>query len=478
MTKEQTPNPFSETDDPRRNLASVSVLLEHPRVKDMLRGSNRPLVINALRQALDQYRKKLIPGDSAPDAGAIVAAAASFLRVVEGERLRPVVNATGIILHTGLGRAVLPQSAVDALAGLNRCCNLQIDMETGLRGKRNFVSERLLCELTGAEAAMVVNNNASATLLILTALCQGREVVVSRGQVIEIGGSFRLHECIRQSGAILVEIGTTNKTHLRDYEGAITGQTGALMHIHPSNYRVMGFTQEVSIAELATLKKGHDLLIIDDLGGGALVDLAPYGLPHEPTVSESIAAGADLACFSGDKLIGGPQAGIIVGRGDLIRKMKKHPLTRMLRVGKMTDLVLERTLRLFLEPDVLLEANPTLRMITMGAEQIRRRAIRLQATLQHECAPADIRLLEGESATGGGSLPVTPLKTFLLAIRVPGISAEGINVQLRRNEPPVIARIERDEVLLDLRTVFEDEEPRILEALILIVRSSRQSVHS
>ena len=431
----------------------------------MLKWSNRPLVLDAIREALDWFRHQLQPGDPPINPDTVAEKVDSVLLRLEGERLRPVINATGIILHTGMGRAVLARRAVDALAGLHGCCNLQIDMATGLRGKRSFVSEQLLCRLTAAEAAMIVNNNAAATLLILSVLCRDREVIVSRGQIIEIGGSFRLHECIHQSGAILVEVGTTNKTHLRDYQNAISEKTGAILRIHPSNYRVMGFTQEVPVAELVSLKQQRELLIIDDLGCGALVDLSPFGLPHEPTVPESIAAGADLVCFSGDKLIGGPQAGIIVGRKDLIAILKKHPLTRMLRIGKMTDMALEHTLRLFLEPETLFQNNPTLRMITMSTDGIRRRAARLQNALVGDSPLLKVRVIEGESATGGGSLPVTPLPTHLLAVRCANLSADALNARLRLNDPPIIARIEQDEVLLDLRTVLEEEEELILAAL-------------
>ncbi len=411
-------------------------------------------------------------GDAPPETDAIARKAGQMLLRSEGERLRPVINATGIILHTGLGRAVLPQRAVDALAGLNRCCNLQIDMETGLRGKRNFVSERLICRLTTAEAAVIVNNNAAATLLILTALCKGREVIVSRGQLIEIGGSFRLHECIHQSGAQLVEVGTTNKTHLRDYENAIREKTGAIMHINPSNYRVMGFTEEVPVSELVKLKSNRDLLVIDDLGCGALVDLSTYGLPHEPSVPESIADGADVVCFSGDKLVGGPQAGIICGRAALIRTIRNHPLTRMLRVGKMTDLALEQTLRMFLDPETLVQNNPTLRMIAMPVETVRQRAQRLLEAIKLSSPALTVRLIEGESATGGGSLPVSPLQTHLLAVRSMRLSADALCARLRRNEPPIIARIGQDEVLFDPRTVFEDEEIEIPAALAKIEQQS------
>ena len=396
----------------------------------------------------------------------IVEQAATLLRQREIDRLRHVVNATGIVLHTGLGRAVLPDRAAAAVAALNRCCNLQIDLETGRRGKRNAMAEALLCTLTGAEAAMVVNNNAAATFLILAALCNGREVIVSRGQLIEIGGSYRLPDCIHQSGARLVEVGTTNKTHLRDYQAALTAETGAILRVNPSNYRIVGFAEQVDLPDLVALGEGREFLVIDDLGCGALVDLSAYGLPREPTVQESIGAGADLACFSGDKLIGGPQAGIIVGRADCVARIRRHPLTRMLRVDKATDWALEETLRLFLEPETLLETHPTLRMIALPAEAIRARGDRLKRRLRRRNVNLDMRVIPGESATGGGSFPAVGLPTWIVAVRRNGLSADELLRRLRQHEPPVIARVERDDVMLDLRTVFErDEESIIMDAL-------------
>ena len=451
--------------DPRRNLPSVSVLLEQPRVQALIVEHTRPLVLGAIDQALGDFRRTLKPGDAAPDIDATVDRVEEALLHSVLDRIRPVVNATGIILHTGLGRAVLPKAAAAALAKIDRCHNLQMDLETGLRGKRNYMSEQLVCKLTGAEAAMVVNNNAGATLLILAALCKDKEVVVSRGQLIEIGGSYRLPDCIHQSGAVMVEVGTTNKTHLRDYEQAITENTGALLRVNPSNYRVIGFAQDVPVAELVTLKKDRDLLVIDDLGCGALIDTAQFGLPHEPTAPDSVAAGADLVCFSGDKMIGGPQAGIIVGRGDLIARIRKHPLTRMLRVGKMTDVALETTLRLFLEPETLRETNPTIGMIAAAPAQLKRRAIRLKNQIVRQCPSVDAQVRQGESATGGGSLPATPLPTHVVAVTVPGMSAETLAMGLRKNEPPVIARIVEDEVLLDVRTMLDGDDRAVVDAL-------------
>jgi L-seryl-tRNA(Ser) seleniumtransferase len=335
--------------DPRSQLPAVAALLDDARVARMAERYSRPIVLDAIRRALEECRAAVVSGGAVADVDATVALVGTILADDALQRPRRVINGTGIVLHTGLGRAVLPQCAVDALGELNGCCNLQIDLDSGQRGKRNYATERLLCKLTGAEAAVVVNNNAAATFLILSALCKGQEVVVSRGQLIEIGGSFRLPDCIHESGATLVEVGTTNKTHLRDYEQALSPNTAALLRVNPSNYRITGFVKDVPIADLVSLKKKQPVLVIDDLGCGALVELGPFGLPHEPTVPDSVAAGADLVCFSGDKLIGGPQSGIIVGKRELIARIKKHPLNRMLRVCKMTDVALERTLRLFLQ---------------------------------------------------------------------------------------------------------------------------------
>jgi len=405
-------------------------------------------------------------GDSALGLDLLAERIQAYLLLADHERLRPVINATGIVLHTGLGRAVLPGTAAHALSCLDRCCNLQIDLDTGQRGKRNFMTERLLCRLTGAEAALVVNNNAAATLLILSSLCKGMDVVISRGQLIEIGGSYRLPDCIQQSGALMVEVGTTNKTHLRDYERVISENTAALLRVNPSNYRIVGFSHQVSTRELATLKEKYPVLIIDDLGCGAMVDLSQYGLPKEPTAMDSLAEGADLVCFSGDKLLGGPQAGIIVGRSDLIGRMRKHPLTRMLRVGKLTDMALEQTLRLFLEPERLVERHPTLKMLTLSAKEVKRRASRLKRRLDKENVALEIRVLYEQSAVGGGAMPDSPLPTFVLAIHSRTSSPDELARRLRYADPPVITRIKDNEVFLDLRTVLEDEEDALGQVLL------------
>ena len=461
--------------DPRRRLASVSALLEEPEAQSMIEERSRSVALKALQAALQWFRERMTADSAPPDHAAIMDKAREWLARREQARLRHVVNATGILLHTGLGRAVLPQPAVDALSQLNRCCNLQIDLESGWRGKRDAMVESLLIELTGAEAAMVVNNNAAATFLILAALCGGKEVIVSCGQLIEIGGSFRLPDCVHQSGAILVEVGTTNKTHLRDYEQALNDNTAAVLRVNPSNYRVVGFTKEVPIVELVSLKQKRPVLVIDDLGCGALVDMRRYGLPDEPTVPASIAAGADLACFSGDKLIGGPQAGIIVGKKEWIDRIRKHPLTRMLRVDKMADMALEHTLRLFLNPDTLPETNPTFRMLTASMDSLQKKAERLKQALDGVTLPLDISVVEGESAVGGGSLPATPISTYLLALRSTVLSAERISYLLRRNEPPIIARIRGDAVLLDMRTLLDGEEEIVLRGIGGIAAAAKRT---
>ncbi|MBI4865136.1 MAG: L-seryl-tRNA(Sec) selenium transferase, partial [Candidatus Riflebacteria bacterium] len=451
--------------EPWQSLPSVSDLLDEPRVQELTGRQSRAEVLEAIDLALAGFRCALRPGDSAPDTEQVLRGVTDALERRLLERLRPVINATGIILHTGLGRAVLPRRAAEGLALMDRPCNMQMDLETGLRGKRSHRTEALLTRLTGAEAALVVNNNAAATLLVLSALCRGKEVLVSRGQLIEIGGSFRLLNCVHQSGAILVEVGSTNKTHLADYESAFTENTGAILRVNPSNYKMIGFTKQVTTAELVRLKKKRDVLVIDDLGCGVLVDLEKVGLPHEPMVQESLAAGADVACFSGDKLIGGPQAGIIVGRAELIGRLKKHPLTRMLRIGKLTDMALERTLELFLRPETLLEDHPTLRMAATPARAVRQRASRLKRRLGAVGGPVEVRVVSTESAMGGGALPGVPIPSWALAVRSSSLSADRLAAQLRLNSPPIIGRIREDEVILDLRTVLPGEEMQVLEAL-------------
>lgn len=453
-----------DSEDARSRIPAVSALLEDASIRTLVDAYSRPVVMDVVRDVLARLRA----GGSAGEASAPVDQVRVKILGNHHQRVRRVINASGILLHTGLGRAVLPREAVEALGTLSGCCNLQVDLSTGLRGKRDFTCEKLLTILTGAEAAMVVNNNAAATLLILAAFCRGKEAIVSRGQLIEIGGSFRLPDVVRESGAILVEVGTTNKTHYRDYDGAVTPNTAVVMRVNPSNYRIVGFAKEVPIRELVALKKKHPVLVVDDLGCGALVDLSAYGLPHEPTVQESVEAGADLVCFSGDKLIGGPQAGIIVGKADLIQRIKKHPLTRVLRVGKLTTVALEQSLRLFLDPDALAAKHPTLRMLTVDRREVARRAAAMADRLKSQACRLDVRVVETESEVGGGSLPGQAIPTCALAVRLTGLSPEEIMRRLRLNEPPIIGRIRNDEVLLDIRTLLDGEDDEVCEALLRI----------
>ncbi len=454
--------------DARRRIASVSRILEESAVNDMIAEYTRDVVTDTVRDVLEAVRKSAASTEHVPDIGEIVERVASSLSAGDFERIRPIVNATGIILHTGLGRAVLPSRAAEALGRLDRCCNLQIDLESGKRGKRSYVTERLLARLTGAEAALVVNNNAAATLLVLSSLCKGREVIVSRGQLIEIGGSYRLPDCITQSGAVMVEVGTTNKTHLYDYERAVTDNTGMILRVNPSNYRIVGFSEQVSISDLVSLKRTRQVIVADDLGCGALVDLSRYGLPKEPTVRESIAAGADLAFFSGDKLIGGPQAGIIVGRKSLVDIIRKHPLTRMLRICKLTDTALEQTLRLFLDPERLAERHPTLRMLTQPADTLRTRAKAMKTAIDAAKPALSVRVAACDSETGGGSMPGTNIPSYGIAIRSVRINAGELSRLLRHNEPPIVARVAGDEVLIDMRTLLDGDDGIVRDAIITI----------
>jgi L-seryl-tRNA(Ser) seleniumtransferase len=458
-------NSIPQNQDPRAHLPSVSEIISDPGIMELIRIHSKPLVMEAVNDSLNELRKKLKPGDKPVKTKEIIDNIISRLDSIESDRIRPVINATGIILHTGLGRAVLPENAAKALGRMNRTCNVQIDLETGLRGKRNFMPEKLLCMITGAEAAAIVNNNAAATFLILSALCKGKEVIISRGQLIEIGGSYRLPDCIRESGAIMREVGTTNKTHLRDYEAAMNENTGAILRCNPSNFRIIGFTADVPISDLVGLKKKQPVLVIDDLGCGALLNLESFGLPKEPTIQESLASGADVVCCSGDKLIGGPQAGIILGKKELIQKIKKHPLMRMFRICKLTAVALEQTLRLFLDPGTLMEKNPTLRMIGIPLQELRKKAQKMKKSIEGKGWDSHIQIKEEESATGGGSLPHAPLKTFVLALSLPELSPDRLCHLLRQNDPPIIARIKDDQVLLDMRTIMKGEDTEIIQAL-------------
>ncbi|MGI9953383.1 L-seryl-tRNA(Sec) selenium transferase [Moorellaceae bacterium AZ2] len=423
---------------------------------------------NCVRRVLEDWRERILrEGVQPPGPEELAAQAAALFYRREQPSLRRVINATGVVLHTNLGRALLSLEAVEAVATCAaHYTNLEMDLPTGERGSRYSHVVDLLQEITGAEAALVVNNNAAAVFLCLAALAAGRETIISRGQLVEIGGSFRVPEVMAQSGTRLVEVGTTNKTYLSDYERAITSDTALLLKVHPSNYRVLGFTREVTTAELVSLGRKYGIPVMEDLGSGCFLDLGNYGLGHEPTVQEEVAAGVDLLTFSGDKLLGGPQAGIIVGRSDLVRAVARHPLNRAMRIDKMTLAALEATLRAYRDPERARREIPTLRLLTLPQEELARRAARLGELLVEKIGEkAEVQVKQVSSQVGGGALPLAELPSWGVAVRPLQGSAGRVAENLRQGEPPVLTRVQDESLLLDLRTVLPGEEAEIVRAL-------------
>jgi L-seryl-tRNA(Ser) seleniumtransferase len=457
-----------------RRIPSIDRLLLCPDGAALLQRFPREWVADALRAAVEARRAALRAGEGnghdGADAASLWRDAAERLAVMARPSLRPAINATGVVLHTGLGRAVLAEAAIRAVTAVARQHSLlEIDPESGERGSRQEHVRGLLCRLTGAEEALVVNNNAAAVLLAIATLAAGREVVISRGQLVEIGGSFRIPDVIRQSGARLVEVGATNKTRAADYRAAFSGETAMLLRVHPSNFRMVGFTEEVPLDALVALAREHGFPLMDDLGSGALIDMTRYGLTAEPTVQESVAAGADVVTFSGDKLLGGPQCGLIVGRQACLAPMARHPLMRAVRCDKMTLAALEATLRLYLDEPTALQEIPTLRALVASPELLRARAERLSAAARE--AGAEVALEEGISQVGGGSLPGEELPVTLVCLRPAGFSAEAAARALRLGDPPIFCRIRRDALVFDLRTVTDAE----LEAVIAAIQQLREN---
>jgi L-seryl-tRNA(Ser) seleniumtransferase len=451
-----------------RRIPAVDQLLKRPDAATRVAELGREPLVAALRGVLQELRGTLRAGGAAglmPDPETLLDRAADRVRADLRPRLGRAVNAMGVILHTGLGRAVLSPAALRAIAAEQRGYSLlEVDRDSGERSQREVHVSDLLRRVTGAEATTVVNNNAGATLLVLAALASGREVIVSRGQLIEIGGSFRLPDVMRASGVRLVEVGTTNKTHLHDYERAITPETALLMRAHSSNYRVVGFTASVEIADLVALGRKRGIPVVDDIGSGALVDLAPYGITDEPRVQESVKAGADVILFSGDKLLGGPQAGILAGKAETVARIRRHPLFRALRVDKLTLTALEATLRLFLDPDRLWREHPTLRMIARPKAELDAEARRIAGRLAG-CGGIEVEVVEDASEVGGGSVPTLRLPTSVVAVRPRACSPDALAARLRANDPPVFARISRDRVLIDPRTLQDGEADEVVAAL-------------
>ncbi len=458
-----------EQRDRLRGLPSVDQLVRDVEGRSELRLIPRARLTACVREVLESERRRaLADGGARPDAAALAERVVGAL--AQGPfSLRPLINATGVVLHTALGRAVLSPLALERLARVGAgYSNLEIDLADKKRGSRYSHVVGSLSRLTGAEDALVVNNNAAAVLLALESLARGREVIVSRGEMIEIGGEFRIPDIMSRSGAILREVGTTNRTHLHDYAVAIGPDTGLILKVHPSNYRVVGFASDVSSRELADLGRARGIPVIEDLGSGSLMDLRPFGLPYEPTVSEIVAAGIDVVSFSGDKLLGGPQAGIVVGKGELLARLKKNPLNRALRIDKLTLAALEGTLYAH-EAGTARETVPTLRMLTEPLQSIRQRAeavLRLLTAAQVERLGAAIQ--EDRSQVGGGALPAAELPTVALAIGTPALHAQILDEKLRSADPPVIARITDDRLLLDCRTVQPGEVEPVARALLAL----------
>lgn len=448
-----------------RSLPSVDKLLSDDRIKQIRDKYPHELIVDLIRQRLEQERASIAKGKDSAPVDEIVESILARAQALASIGPSPVINATGVILHTNLGRAPLSKEAIAAIERASQgYCNLEFDLDSGTRGSRDVHIEKLLCQITGAEAALVVNNNASAVLLGLTALAKRKEVIVSRGQSVEIGGGFRIPEVMKQSGAKLVEVGTTNCTYIHDFEQAITTHTAALLRVHSSNFKVVGFTQEVAIEELVTLGEKHNLPVFDDLGSGCLLDTTQFGLAPEPMVQKSVALGVSLAFFSGDKLLGGPQCGIIVGKKQLVAKLKKHPLSRAVRIDKIRLAGLVATLIPYLKGDAL-RAIPVWRMISAPLNEMENRA-RLWAQEFGDLA----RVIDGESMIGGGSLPGATLPTKLVAIGKPSRAKEQsigqiLAQRLRTQEPPVVGRISENVLLLDPRSVPPEDDQAVIKAL-------------
>ncbi len=458
-----------------RMIPPVDKLLEQADIAALMRSYSRGLVVKAVQKKLAALRGTIVMADDAQ-----LQVLKSSIGIVRGEEieqeiisfseplLKRVINATGVILHTNLGRSILPDEAIEHMRAVARCySNLEYDLHSGGRGSRYEHVQDLLCELTGAESAFVVNNNAAAVLLALNTLSCGREAIVSRGEIIEIGGSFRIPDIMSRSGACMVEVGTTNKTHMSDYENAITDKSAVMVKVHTSNYRILGFTSQVDVPSLIEMAERHTLHVIADLGSGSLIDLSRYGFEHEPTVQEVVQSGADVVTFSGDKLLGGPQAGMVVGKKEVVEQLIKNPLNRALRIDKLTLAALESTLRLYLDRESVIRRVPTIRMITMTADAIGQRAEAFIKRIRPRL-PLDISIgIEDDtSQIGGGALPLQNVPTRVIALRSSSLPVELMERRMRGHKPPVIARIHRDQVRIDLRTVAEQEEGELEAALI------------
>jgi len=460
----------SHLQDLLRRLPAVDELLRQPVIAEAVGTFPRSLVVRAVRNVLDRIRRAILSdqssGVSRLDEAALIQEILAEAEGLAAYTLQRVVNGTGIIVHTNLGRSLLCQEALERLQLIGSgYSNLEYDLEAGSRGSRYVHAEAILREITGAEGALVVNNNAGAVLLVLNTLAQGREVVVSRGELVEIGGSFRIPDVMTRSGARLREVGCTNRTHLEDYRAAIGPETALLLKVHASNYQISGFTAEVDLAILVALGRAHNLPVMDDLGSGCFVDLSRFGLRGEPLVQDSVRSGADVITFSGDKLLGGPQAGIILGRKEIVERLRKSPLTRALRVDKFTLAALEATLRLYRDEETAVRAIPTLRMIAIEVEILATRAQSLADRIRMAVGSgAEVAVVDGASQVGGGALPVQTLPSKLVALTSRRLSAARLEANFRGDQPPIIGRVEQERFLLDVRTLQLGDDEVIVAA--------------
>jgi len=455
-------------------IPNVDHILSKPEMVQLGNRYPRGIILEAVRRRLDHLRQTII---GATDPGTLDQSLFSFehllpqfLKEIENQvnpTLTRVINATGVVIHTNLGRSLLHEIAIEHIAGVSRhYANLEFDLTQGKRGSRYAHVEQILCRLTGAEAALVVNNNAAAVLLVLNTIAMGREVIVSRGQLVEIGGAFRIPDVMNRSGAILREVGTTNRTHLSDYEAAIGEDTALILKVHTSNFRILGFTSEVELREIAELAHSHHLPVMEDLGSGCLIDLSKYGLDREPTAPEAIKEGADIVTFSGDKLLGGPQAGIILGKEEYIERIKVNPLNRALRIDKLTLAGLESTLLLYLDEGRAVREIPTLRMLTYSQEELRKKARRLARKIRTRI-PTGLRIgvRDDVSQVGGGAYPVQILPTTVVTLKPDHGSVQQLERKVREGKPPIIARVSKEEVLLDVRTIGDEERDLIVNGI-------------
>ncbi len=459
-------------------LPQVDKLLQASEIQSLLKEYPRELIVDQIREQLDKYRSQINQLSDNELSTFAIDQEQVIYRICEGIKfalkpnVRRVINATGIILHTGLGRAPLPKSAQQALIEVSEgFSSVEIELDSGKRGDRHKLVEDLLIKLTGAEAAAVVNNNAAATLLTLNTMAFEKEAIVSRGELVTIGGSYRIPDVMKKSGAKMMEVGTTNQTELWEYEQAINEATGLLLKVHTSNYKIIGFVSDVLLENLVELGRKHNVPVMHDLGSGMLFDLSRYGLPKEPVVSESIKAGADVVTFSGDKLLGGPQAGIIVGKKKYIDQIKKNQLARALRCGKLTFAALEATLRLFLDKEKLFEQHPVLKFMLRAEAELEQQAINLQNKLDIIIGDmGEVSIEKGLSEVGGGSLATESLPTYLVLMTLKSCTPEGLARRLRLSDPPIVARIVNNKIVFDMRTIREDEIDFIVHAVTTIAR--------